>query len=70
MVYLILSNITFESLGSCQSFNSIPANTAGETLDYRRFRTTKYISLWLEFLSNLKVRQGDALLAQYISGNT
>jgi len=34
-----------------------------------QFRTTKLVSLWQEFLSNLRVRQSDNLLVQYISEN-
>jgi len=38
---LDISHINLSSVESPVSFNSIPANAAGETLDYRKFRTTK-----------------------------
>ena len=34
-----------------------------------QFRTIKLVSLWQAFLSNLRVRQSDNLLVQYISEN-
>ena len=34
-----------------------------------QFRTTKLVSLWQAFLSNLRVRRSDNLLVQYISEN-